>query len=1079
MSYSPWFRRLPPWLPSLFLVFSPLLGAEQETVRNLRFSSPITAMINARAWDETQQNWHSGAPDELFFDAVHRFLLVRFPGFAAEVHAAMSDGFEISSARLVLNWQRQEFQRVAGYAWRGNDLADHGPPIWHVQAWALQHPWYADAERGPTWNAWIKDAGWWSVGGALGAGDRFQPAFAPAALNERNQTAEIDIVAALRENRSAPDPGRRLRHFEECGLILSRAELSDYAYGDRGLSIGVARTWVHVPQLLVTMRRSKEPKPVSDLPPPTDFPALTEALQAAGGAGVPPSRIAENLPELAAAWRMRRRGDMPEWMWNRVQEVWNIAPYYGIDHGYEWFSHMIRTLDAGAAEHVASMLQEKVLHHPPGWFAGHQHLEYVLPFYLCPEMLPQVAHYHFRRSFDARWQRPLAPDKVFSHGKVMGMGTLNHMAQARPKALLGAEAYGMPWLVEDAHFGLSLLNRQMIYSDGFSQEMGDSYYRGITLAPLQAAAKYSADPLMRLKTSLMVEKLLFEDICTYHPGLRRRVSRISRRAGGLYQYLLGQDVPEAALHTLSRDGVLIHLDATGEPPEVHGMRVFDMHATPPVRVALMAPWGAAWESNAIDRKPLPFRTVFSTRVMGRVQEPIHSITYMGENYALASEEAYTSAAVPAFAAWRRKAEPVRHLEDFGIMLLRGRLNEEAPTWLDKTPFGILQHNNRLIWTVKTHERKFVAAGDGNLPPGVAGGLSSFKAQVALMAYGPEEERQVFVNSRPVLEFPAPARHGDVIAIREGVTYIGLIPLPATDMGRRQEVIIRSEHPFLLLDAYILDREKPVAANDDETWAKLQDATGGWIVEFGDDAEHGSFESFVSHLSNTRVKTEWEATQRLWHVTYESGEHRLEMGFRTDWERDMLWHRQLNPSSIFSYRRVNGDWPWLPPGLDLDNPLGQIGTTAVLEKGGAVLKTREGQIAFLRVEPVSGVTVGINPFIDPTPFELITPEGVYLRSEGSLGLARITVQPSAGLLQVDYALPSPHGHRGIERLQQEQPQRFQADTDVRSAREQSARALLVRGFSDAPRVRLNGVQLPGPFARISLDGETAWRIPIAD
>jgi len=1041
----------------------------------LRFGEPMRAMINARAWDQTHHEW-LGNTDEMFFDAVHRFLLVRFPGSAEAIHEKLSAGYELESATLVLHWEKQEFKRVEGYSWRGYAYEGKKPPRWHVRAWLLRHPWIDDADIGPTWNAYIDGAGYWREGGALSKFyDRFCPLLDEKELSQERPVAEIDVTAALTEVRFGPDYGKRLRTVADNGFIISKAELSNPEYGDKGLCTGVARIWVKEPELVVKMRPARATAALAELPPAVDVTALAEKLRSAGGDGVPTTRIAENLEELADAWRKRRRAQMPQWMWERVQEVWDVPPYWGIDHGYDWFSFVMKALDSGDRQKYGQMIQ-KILAIPPGWFAGHQHIEFIIPLLECPELLPEVVRYHLRLSFQARWQRPLRPDLIFAHGKVTGMGTLNHMANVRPKALLGAEVVGMCWLVEKAQYGLSLLNRMMIYSDGFSQELGDSYYRGITLAPLQAAARYSADPLSRLKASLMVEKLLFEDISTYHPGLRHRVSRISRRMGGLPQLMLEQDVPEAALHTLSKQGVLIEMDAPGPHPEVHGMRVFNMHATPPVRVALMAPWGREWEANAIDRKPLPFRTVFSTYVMRRVDEPIHAMTYMGQNYALASEEAYTSATVPVFAAWRRSEHTVERLEDMGIMLLRGRINEEPTGVLDVTPFGVLQHGSKLIYAIKPHERKFIEEGHDNLPDSVKDGLTSFKAQVALIAYGPDEDRELWIGGKRVDGYPALARHGDIITIREGVTYIGLIALPATDLGRKEEVVIRHEYPLLTLDSYVLQSDEPLP-KEEETWRALSDATAGWVVEFGDVSEYGSFGAFQRHMRQVELKTRWAGEERILHVFYRSGEDTLEMGFRSTFEREVLWHQQLPPSQVFAYQRVNGKWPWPPRGIDLDNPLGQMGKAARLEKAGATLKTVEGQMAFLKVEPISGTYVGINPFIDPTPFELCTPEGVVIRSDGPLGCGRVTVCPKENTLWVDYHLPPPEGERGVELLQQERPEFFRPGVDVKLARKQSARALLVGGMEQTPNVILNGRPLRGPFARLTVEGKTFLRIPI--
>lgn len=1054
----------------------------REDTITLRFDRPMTAMINARRWDETHHQWHRGDPGELYFDAVHRFLLLRFPGSAEAIHAKLVEGYEIQSARLLLHWTANEWRKAKGYNWRTWAVQDKEAPQWRASVWLLKRPWTDDAQIGPTWNAYINGAGWWRSGGAHGSGDRFERALGAAPLNESNPTAEIDVSAAYREGGFGAAPGERIRAVAQHGFLVHRADISHYLHGEHALSTGAARLWVERPELAVTLRRCGEAAAAAELPAAFDVRDHAGQLRAQGGDGMPTTIVPANLPALAARLVEARRGELPDWMWKRVEELKNVR--HEVAYG-PWFSPLVEAMESGDREQYLEAV-DAILSRPPGWFHGHQHIEYVLPLTLYAAVLPEVARYHLRRSFEARWQTPLAPDKVFAHGKITGMGTLNHMANTRPKALLGAEAAGLDWLVQRAQYGLSLLNRQMINNDGFSTEHGDSYYRGITLAPLQAAARFSKDPFMRLKTSLMVESLLFEDISTYHPGLRHRVSRMSRRAGGLYQLLLGQDVPEAVLHTLSREGVLLHMDEPGDSPHVHGMRVFDLHPTPASRVALMAPWGAEWDANSIDRKPIPFRTVAAAHMFGgrhwrmSTVEPVHLTTYMGRNYALASEELPTYSGIPLFGAWRREDRQVEHVEDFGVVLLQGRLNEASVSVMDKTPFGALQHDNKLLWAVKMPERKFVAEGHRNLPDGVEGGLTSFKAQVALIAYGPEDQREVYVNGSRIADYPVAADHGDVITIREGVTFIGLIPLPATDMGRRKEVVIHSEHPFLTLASYVMDRDEPVRGDDDETWAEMQHATAAWAVEFGDEAGYGRFAAFQDHMHKARVVRRPEPDAQVVHLSYESGDDALEMGFRTDWARDRdMWHDQRSPGQVFAYRRVNGAWPWLPAGIYVDNPLGQKGRAELLQKGGASLRTIEGQMAFLRVDPISGTYAGVNPFVEPTPFELKTPEGVEILSQGPLGLGRVAVRPAENKLWVAYVLPPPDGLPGLEQFQQEQPGWFPRGIDVRDVRRLSARALLVKGLAGEPTVILNGEPLCGPFARCGKGGASYIRIPIGD
>ena len=56
--------------------------------------------------------------------------------------------------------------------------------------------------------------------------------------------------------------------------------------------------------------------------------------------------------------------------------------------------------------------------------------------------------------------------------------------------------------------------------------------------------------------------------------------------------------------------------------------------------------------------------------------------------------------------------------------------------------------------------------------------------------------------------------------------------------------------------------------------------------------------------------------------------------------------------------------------------------------------------------------------------------------------------------------------------------FRSGVDVRLAREQSARALLVTGFEAPPTVNLNGRPLTAPLPSFTAAGKTWYRAPIA-
>src|SRR5207244_2270433 len=98
-----------------------------------------------------------------------------------------------------------------------------------------------------------------------------------------------------------------------------------------------------------------------------------------------------------------------------------------------------------------------------------------------------------------------------------------------------------------------------------------------------------------------------------------------------------------------------------------------------------------------------------------------------------------------------------------------------------------------------------------------------------------------------------------ILIRDGVTYLAILPLPASDLGRDAEIEIgpvvggRAEAseadiaPALALSFFNFRRDRPVAASDLDLEAIMSRTYGGFVLEMGDAEQHGSFEAFVGHM----------------------------------------------------------------------------------------------------------------------------------------------------------------------------------------------------------------------------------------
>jgi len=1094
----------------LLLAGTPAAAAEELT---LRFADPVAAVINARRWDETQEQWidKRGAQSPLFFDAVHRFLLLRFPDAAEAIHAKLSDGHAIESAKVVLHYEKHEWLRVAGYRHRGYALKGQPGPKWHAQVWSLRRPWISDAEIGPTWNSAINGLAYWALGGARGRHqDRSEAPLGKAGLWPEHPVGEVDVTAVLTSGASGTTMGQRLRQMADCGFLVQKAELSEFSRGEKATVIGCNRMWVRSPELVVVLKRGAKAEKPAPLPPAADVRALASKLTAEGPLGLPPTRMPTNLAALAAAHRTKPAG-MPDWMWQRVRELRELRT--PTDERYAE-ARLFDQLGSGRREDYDAAM-ELILRSPPGWFMGHSHLDFVIPLLEYDDLLPEVVRYHLRKFSESRWLPPYdevaLQTRVGYHG---GMGTFNHQNQFRHEALLVGELLGMTDLAIHGRRNLSLLNRQMIFSDGTIQERGDSFYLGISLGTLGCARKYSTDPLTRLKADIGAEKVIFECNATYHPGLRRRVSRVSRRYR-IEDLVLAQDVPRGILHTLSKKGVLIETDklylypdaalaarlAAGEKLDRHqrsqalGTRTVNFHACRPDRVALLAPWGAEWEANVTDRKPLPFLTVSTDYVRALLKDPIYNVTYLTRNYGLASVNLDHGVEWPMVAAWRRADRDVAHLEDVGLLWLwtytNGQLSNFAqhqePRSVRQSPLrGMVQHKGKLVHLTRPVDQAIAQ-------PDLKDGIGRLSSRVLMYQYDQENPPRLSVNGKRVEAFPASAKVGDVITLDEGATYVGLIPVPSTLMGQRTPVTISYEFPRLELSATLMDRPEgqwlPMDAA--ETGEYLSNIAGGWVVELGDKGDFQSFSAFEEHMQAAKLVTRWEADKKTYHVAYASGDDKLELGYKTSLSR-LKVYPPISPPQVLAYERVNGRSPWPDRGIDLDCPLGQLGKSPVLTKGGAVLRTVAGQPAMLRVEPISGTYEGVNPFIDPTPFELATPQGVVIRSDGPLGCGRVTVQPEPNTQWVDYHLPPAEGDLGVELLQADAKRGlhgghpdyeaplskfFRPGVDVRLAREQSARALLVTGLQKPPTVYLNGEPLSTPLASFASGDRTWYRIPI--
>lgn len=103
-----------------------------------------------------------------------------------------------------------------------------------------------------------------------------------------------------------------------------------------------------------------------------------------------------------------------------------------------------------------------------------------------------------------------------------------------------------------------------------------------------------------------------------------------------------------------------------------------------------------------------------------------------------------------------------------------------------------------------------------------------------------------------------------------------------------------------------------------------------------------------------------------------------------------------------YRRVNGEWPYLPEGINRDTTATIQGTTGHLEKNGAVLELGADTMGYL-IALHDGTVAAYNPFPDATFMTLTLPGGGSITADGQVGLTRMIYEPERRRLDVGHAV----------------------------------------------------------------------------
>ena len=1040
------------------------------------------------------ESWNEADPGARVADAVHRSLLIRFPGSARAIARGLAEGAEIERAEVVFSYGGYEInppkymtRQTHREKWKKN------PPRWHYVGWALRRPWTGQDEKmAPTFNAWINGAAYWARYGARDQQrDRYPEKFGPTEVSHQNTEGRMDVTGLLTDETYGESLGQRLRRFEQRGLLIRKWETYDVRYEDWSAYAWAVATGGHgliFEDARLEVQFKDGPKTEIELPPARDLRAVAENLKDSPRGGEPTAVMPDEsrVEEIAEKHAFQQPEWMPDWQWQRVRELRAL--------GGGRIDRRSKKLLSGDPEQYREVVN-RILRTVPRYWLGWHIQEQLILYHMYGDAFPPYVHDHLKAYWEA-WLYPDRPNEeinvspqgqekfdwyeetgdwrgrfsFFRRRWTQGIGTMNFNHTANMGALLGGAMIDSKHAMQDGRDGLEdILLRVWAFLDGTSQEMLDDYYFSITLSGQKMFSDFGPSPVDRLMGDMIRNRAVELLASSFHPHLRRVVAPGGRvRMSNVLGY--EQEGTYSVLHTLTPRGVLFHTDK-GRDARQHGMHLFG-YDFPPGRVAIQSvtkPWLPEWGKHWLEDKPLPYRVTAASTTRGHFTDPpLWRRGYLGHYYALASQD-IMGATLDVTAQWHGGPKKATDADQLGTLSIRYNINEPhmAETSGGTMPYtgglASYQQDNRVIVASKPpHDPEQVAklAGDG---------LRRLYTSIALWNFADPPGWDVYVDGDLVDDIPVSLEAGQAITVRDGNAYLGILPLPCTNLGRDHQVRIEAgtpeplgdRHkgvkiaPALMINSYNLDRDAAVNPSENMMEAITSETYGGFVVEMGDVEEYGSFEAFQEHIHACEIRREWDDDERMLHVAYRSGEDLMEMGFGVEALQPDPPHYEQIPGKqdeAIPYRRFNGENPFPQKGVERDTTLTQQGTTGRLEKKGAVLKMDPGRKGYLQTEPVSGTYVGYNPFPDLTDWSLTVPGDMEVRSDGPVGLLIVSVRPTGGTVRVRNAYRS-------DQLRQDVAER-----------------LLVFGRKDPPRAVVNGRALK-ELEKDQVDGREAYVIPL--
>ena len=265
-----------------------------------------------------------------------------------------------------------------------------------------------------------------------------------------------------------------------------------------------------------------------------------------------------------------------------------------------------------------------------------------------------------------------------------------------------------------------------------------------------------------------------------------------------------------------------------------------------------------------------------------------------------------------------------------------------------------QSRNRAIIFAKPHTNR-----DKLLATLGEQGVTRLATVVGLWNFAQPRTWVLYADGKKIEAFPHRLKAGQRILIHDGVSYLAILPLPASDLGRDVEIEIAAGiagkaapsgamvAPALTISMFNLRRDQPIAPKSLDLRAVTTRTYGGLVLEMGDAQQHGSFEAFVRHIDAAELTANWNEGKRQLDVAYRSGGDLLEAGFTTDFGQ--IEQRSFPDRS----RRAGARHPLSAAERRLALPAGRAGTRHELGAAGHDWPPGEGRRrAGHRVRPQS-------------------------------------------------------------------------------------------------------------------------------